>query len=266
MGWGPFDLTGKAAIVTGAAMGIGFGCARLLRQAGADVLIADLDADAAVDAEKRLADSDGEGRIATVTVDVGDPSAVDAMVDRCVQEFGSLDVLVNNAGIYPVCPIVDLTPELLRRILRVNVEGVILATRAAAIRMIDQGSGGAVVNIASMDAFHPSFAGLATYGASKGAVVSFTKHAAAELGGHKIRINAIAPGAIATEGGVRAAQAGGASLDDLAQMSAAILSRLPMGRGGEPDDIAKVAVFLASDAADFVTGVTILADGGALLM
>ncbi len=262
MTWRPFDLTGKAAVVTGAAMGIGFGIASRLREAGADVVVADIDAAAADRAIERLADVPGTGRTHAVRADVSDPASARAAVAAAVATFGRLDILVNNAGIYPVSTLADLTPELIQRILGVNVAGVILMTQAAAAAMTD---GGAIINIASMDALHPSFTGLSTYGASKGAVVSVTKHHALELAPKKIRVNSIAPGGIWTEGAAASSAGGGLSEEERQAIEVAMIAKTPVGRFGTPDDIAKVALFLASSAADYITGENILVDGGVLL-
>jgi 2-deoxy-D-gluconate 3-dehydrogenase len=263
MTWGPFDLTGRAAIVTGGAMGIGFGIASRLRQAGADVAIADINEAAAAAAIERLDAVDGPGRTTAIRCDVSDPASAAAAIAATVAAFGTVDILVNNAGVYPVAQLADVTPELIQRILGINVAGVLLMTQAAAAAMGD--AGGAVVNIASMDAFHPSFPGLATYGASKGAVVAMTKHHALELATRKIRVNAIAPGGIMTEGAAASSDGGGLSEADRQAIETAMVAKIPVGRFGDPDDIAPVAVFLASDAARYVTGETVLVDGGALL-
>ena len=263
MSWGPFDMTGKAAIVTGGAMGIGFGIAARLREAGADVAIADIDEAAAAQAVERLESVPGAGRTTAVRCDVSDPESAAAAVAAAVAAFGSVDVLVNNAGVYPIATLPDVTPALIQRILGINVAGVIHMTQAATAAMGD--AGGVVVNIASMDAFHPSFPGLATYGASKGAVVSVTKHHALELAAKKIRVNAIAPGGIMTEGAAASSTGGGLSEEDRQAIETAMTAKIPVGRFGTPDDIATVAVFLASDAARYVTGETVIVDGGVLL-
>lgn len=264
MTWGPFDLTGRSAVVTGGAMGIGFGIASRFREAGADVVVADINAAAADAAIERLRAVPGVGRTVAVRVDVSDPESAKAAIDAAVRELGRVDILVNNAGIYPMSSLADLTPALIQRILSVNVAGVLLMTQAAAGAMTATG-GGAVINIASMDAFHPSFVGLSTYGASKGAVVAMTKHHALELAPHKIRVNAIAPGGIWTEGAAASSGDGGLSEADRLAIEVAMIAKTPVGRFGTPDDIAKVAVFLASSAADYMTGETVLVDGGVLL-
>jgi 2-dehydro-3-deoxy-D-gluconate 5-dehydrogenase len=199
-----------------------------------------------------------------MTVDVTDPEQVEAMVARCVERFGSIDVLVNNAGIFPAMPITQITTEFIQRVMRVNVEGTIMATRAAAAQMIEAGAGGSIVNVASRDAFQPYSEGLAVYGASKGAIVTFTKHAALELAKHQIRVSAVAPGSVSTEGVERAFR--GLSAEQRQRIADELLARQPLGRMSLPDDIATVVAFLASPAAGFITGDTVLADGGALLL
>ena len=259
MSWGPFGLDRKTAIITGAGKGIGLGCARLFLQAGANVLIADTDAEASAAALRTLERFDTVGRAAICRVDITRPDDIDRMVAFCVDEFGSLDVLVNNAGIYPAATFDEMTPGHVQRLLRVNVEGLILTTRAAALRMRGQGRGGAIVNMGSMGALRGSHPGLITYGASKGAVHSFTLRASAALAADGIRVNAIAPGSIDTE----SANALTDASDERAQAAlAAANAQIPLGRFGTPDDIAPAAVFLASDAARYITGITILVDGG----
>lgn len=265
MSWGPFDLSDKVVVVTGAAMGIGFAIASRCREAGASVFLADIDHDAMQRAAERLADVDSPGRIAAAHADVSDVDAAVSVIDRCTSDLGAVDVLVNNAGIYPITPIRDLDPETLDRIMRVNVHGVMHMTKAFAAQVERQGTTGSIVNLASMEAFHPSFAGLSAYGASKGAVVALTRHTALELSPLRIRVNAIAPGAIVTEGSANTSAGGGLTEPERQALAEAMIARIPAGRLGAPDDIATVAVFLASDASRYVTGQTLLADGGLLL-
>ena len=262
-GWGPFDLEGKSAIVTGGAMGIGFGIATRMTEAGANVLIGDIDEGAAEIAAKKLGDQRGQAR--AVKADVSDPTTGTRLAARCVEEFGSVDILVNNAGIYPIAPFLDLDPSVFDRIIGVNLRGLMFTTQGVAKRMVEQGSGGTVINIASMDGSHPSFPGLAAYGASKAAVIQVTKNMALELGSHAIRVVAIAPGGIMTEGAERTATSGDLSEEERQAILDAMLARVPLGRMGAPDDIATVAVFLVSPAAGYMTGETVLVDGGVLL-
>lgn len=265
MNWGPFDLSGKVVLVTGSAMGIGFGIAARCREAGASVFVADIDGDAASHAVTRLEALPGPGRISSMHVDVAEPSAATELIARCVADLRGIDVLVNNAGIYPITPLSEITPDVVDRILRINVHGVLFMTSAFAAQVTQQRSGGAIINLASMEAFHPSFVGMTAYGASKGAVVSLTKHAALELAPLRIRVNAIAPGAITTEGTANTSAGGGLTEAERQALADAMIAKIPAGRLGEPDDIAKVAVFLASSAAGYITGQTILTDGGLLL-
>ena len=262
-GWGPFDLAGKSAIVTGGAMGIGFGIATRMTEAGANVLIGDIDEGAAEIAAKKLGEQRGQAR--AVKADVSDPTTGAQLAERCVEEFGSVDILVNNAGIYPIAPFLDLDPSVFDRIINVNLRGLMFTTQGVVRRMIEQGSGGTVVNIASMDGSHPSFPGLSAYGASKAAVVQVTKNMGLELGSHGIRVVAIAPGGIMTEGAEKTATSGDLTEEDRQAIATAMLARIPLGRMGMPDDIATVAVFLASPAAGYMTGETVLVDGGVLL-
>jgi NAD(P)-dependent dehydrogenase (short-subunit alcohol dehydrogenase family) len=265
MNWGPFDLSGKVVLVTGSAMGIGFGIAARCREAGASVFVADIDGDAAQLAVTRLEALPGPGRISSMHADVSDPSATAEVIAKCVADLRGIDVLVNNAGIYPITPLADITPQLVNRIMQINVHSVLYMTSAFAAQVKRQRSGGAIVNLASMEAFHPSFVGMTAYGASKGAVVSLTKHAALELAPLRIRVNAIAPGAIRTEGTAKTSAGGGLTETERQSLADAMSARIPVGRLGEPDDIATVAVFLASSAAGYITGQTILTDGGLLL-
>jgi NAD(P)-dependent dehydrogenase (short-subunit alcohol dehydrogenase family) len=265
MNWGPFDLTGKVVLVTGAGRGIGFGIAARCREAGASVFVADNDPETVVSAITRLAAVGSGGAVSSGRVDVSDPDAAADTIERCAAELGSVDVLVNNAGIYPITPIEDAGPDLIDRIMRVNVHSVLFMTKAFAARVRRQGSGGSIVNLASMEAFHPSFPGMSAYGASKGAIVSMTKHAALELAPLRVRVNAIAPGAIVTEGTAQTSAGGGLTEAERQELAEAMVAKIPAGRLGMPDDIATVAVFLASAAAGYITGQTILTDGGLLL-
>lgn len=258
--WGPFDLTGKNAVVTGGAMGIGYGIAKRLNEAGANVLIADLDFDTAQTAAKKLA---GPGKAATMQANVGEPGTGESIVAKCVELFGSIDILVNNAGIYPTSPLLQMTPDFLDRVYKINLRGLILVSKAAAARMLEQGKGGKIINIASIDAFHPSMIGLTAYEASKGGVVMFTKGLALELAPNGITVNAIAPGGIQTEGTSKSLV--GMTEEQTNQVLKAFTAKIPLRRMGLPDDIGKVAVFLASSASDYMTGETVVVDGGVLL-
>ena len=256
-----FDLTGKSAIVTGGAMGIGFGIAKRFADSGANVLIADLAGSAAEAAAGRLTGS--RGKAMAVQADVAAEGVGQKLVDRCVEVFGSVDILVNNAGIYPTTPVLEMSPEFFDRIYQINLKGLVFISKAAAAKMVERRKGGKIINISSIDAFHPTSVGLAAYDTTKGGVVMFTKALALELAPYGITVNSIAPGGIATEGAAK--PLAGMSKEQMEQMTKAFMARVPLGRMGVPDDIAKVAVFMASSASDYVTGQTIIVDGGMLL-
>jgi 2-deoxy-D-gluconate 3-dehydrogenase len=248
------DLTGKTAIVTGGAMGIGLGVARRLHEAGANVVIADLDEGAAQGAAADLLRARPRSALA-IRCDVSNSGSVGRMVQATVDSFGGVDVLVNNAGIYPMVPMGEIDEGTFRRVLDVNLVGLFLCTQAVAGRMIEQGRGGRIVNVTSIDALHPSMVGLAHYDASKHGAWGFTKNVALELAPHGIQVNAVAPGGIKTPG---------TGEMDPATMSA-FEATIPMGRMGDPDDIGRTVLFLASDLAAYMTGSQIVVDGGRLL-
>lgn len=257
-------LSNKNAIVTGAAKGIGFGIAYRLAEAGANVLIADNDEQGCVDAVRKL---NAQGfNTAALTVDVSIENDIINMVKTCEDTFGSVDILVNNAGIFPSKPVAEMESEQFEKVMHINLRSVFLATKYAAASMKKKGNGGKIINITSIDALHPSMIGLAHYDASKHGVWGFTKNSAVEYAQDNIWINAIAPGGVATPG-VAAMQSGQKLPDgiDPAKMVSEFLNRIPMRRMGDPDDIGKVALFLASDMASYITGEQIVVDGGALL-
>jgi len=254
------DLTGKTAIVTGGAMGIGLGIVTRLSQAGANVLIADIDQEATI---KSAEDLDAQGlKAKSIKCDVSNETDVDTMVKKAVQDFGGLDIMINNAGIYPQAPLSKMTKEDFDKVISINLRGVFLCTEAAAKQMIARGRGGKIINITSIDALHPSMIGLAHYDASKHGVWGFTKNAALELAQHKIWINAIAPGGIATPGVSKISNPQG---NNAPKVINEFLAKIPMHRMGIPDDIGKVALFLASDMSSYMTGEQIVVDGGVLL-
>lgn len=257
------NLQGQAAIVTGGAKGIGYGIAYRLAEAGAKVLIADMDE---ATAQKTAQEFTNKGwSVQAIKTDVSNEADVQNMISTCHESFGSVDILVNNAGIFPPASISQMTEEQFEKVIHVNLRSVFLTTKHASEAMKRQG-GGKIINITSIDALHPSMVGLAHYDASKHGVWGFTKNSALELAAHKIWVNAIAPGGIQTPG-IEAMQAGApASAEaDPKQMVEAFLSKIPMHRMGEPDEIGMVALFLASPMASYMTGEQIVVDGGALL-
>lgn len=262
MSWGPFDLAGKAAIVTGGAMGIGFGIVTRFVEAGADVLVADLDGDRAA---QKVAVLGGPGKTVSMAIDIAAPEAGERLVGECVANFGSVDILVNNAGIYPMTPMLQMTREAWQRVVDINLTGLAFVSKAVGNRMAEQATGGKIINIASIDALHPSMVGLAAYDSSKGGVLMFTKAFALEMAQHRVNVNAIAPGGIATEGTATPLQGSGMTDTEMKAMMEQFIAGIPLKRMGEPDDIAKVAVFLGSPASDYMTGELVVVDGGALL-
>jgi len=254
------NLKGKSTIVTGGAKGIGYGIAYRLAEAGANVLVADLDEETA---NKTAQEFLGKGWTAeAIKVDVSDEEAVKNMINTCKEKFGTVDILVNNAGIYPSEPVSQMTADDFERVMHVNLRSVFLTTKYVSEVMKEQG-GGKIINISSIDAIHPSMVGLAHYDASKHGVWGFTKNSALELAEQKIWVNAIAPGGIATPGA--AAGSKGSSGEQMAELTKVFLAKIPMHRMGEPDDIGMVALFLASDMSSYMTGEQIVVDGGVLL-
>ena len=257
------SLEGKSAVVTGAAMGIGFGIAKRFADARASVLLADVDQQAASVAAMRL--SEAGGRVHALAIDIGDDAAPERIVTACIEQFGGIDILVNNAGIFPRVPALEMQPELFDRVIRINLRGLVFLSRAVARRMIDQRRGGKIINIGSIDSLRPSMVGLAAYDASKGGVLMFTRSFALEMAPHDVQVNAILPGGITTEGTSRPLEGSGMTRDQMDDMLARFVEKIPLRRMGRPDDIAKVALFLASSGSDYMTGAHVVVDGGALL-
>lgn len=247
-------LNGKVAFVTGAAMGIGQAIVRRLHQAGAMVIVADLNREAADQVAAELNELRADSAHA-FGLDVSQASEVEAAFAYTLEKCGSLDILVNNVGIYPFQNVMDMNEADFMRVINVNLKGVFLCTQNAALSMK---SGGKIINITSVDAVHPSMVGLAHYDASKHGVWGFTKNVALELAERGITVNAIAPGAIATPGV--------GSIDgEITEPLKAMESKIPMKRIGVGDDIAKATLFLASDLSSYMTGSQIVVDGGLLL-
>ena len=240
-------------------MAVGFGIAYRLAEAGANVVIADINEEVGAASVAQLQE---HGFKATfIKTDVALAGDVQRATDFVVQTYGGIDILVNNAGIYPFFPVMEMSPSDFEKILAVNLKSVFLFTKAAGAEMIKRGRGGKIINITSIDALHPSFAGLAVYDASKHGLWGFTKNTALELAPHNIQINAIAPGGINTPG----AGAGGPKTPQTEATQKKFLEKIPMKRMGEPDDIGRVALFLASDLSSYMTGSHLVVDGGVLL-
>jgi NAD(P)-dependent dehydrogenase (short-subunit alcohol dehydrogenase family) len=249
-------LAGKCAVVTGAANGIGLACARRLAADGAALLLADIDATAGEAAARQLRD-EGHAAIFAPT-DVTRRATITALVDRAIDEYGRLDIMLNNAGVALSASILEMSDETFDRVLSTNLRSAFIGTQLAARQMIAGGRGGVIINMSSVNALL-AIPGLAAYACSKGALNQLTKVAAIELAPHNIRVVAIGPGTILTDLAKQAVMG-----DDAARRK--ILARTPLGRAGEPEEVAAVASFLASDDASYITGQTIYPDGGRLAL
>jgi 2-deoxy-D-gluconate 3-dehydrogenase len=261
--WGPFALTGKNAIVTGGAMGIGYGIVSRFVEGGANVVIADLNGPLAA---SQVGELEGPGKAVAVQVDASELSAGETLVNECLSNFGSVDILVNNAGIYPQVPMLQMEAEMWDKVIDLNLRGLAFVSKTVGAHMAEQATGGKIINLASIDALHPSMVGLAAYDSSKGGVLMFTRAFALEMAPHGVTVNAIAPGGISTEGTAAPLEGSGMTEEQMqTMMEDFVASKIPLGRMGDPDDIAKVAVFLASGASDYMTGEIVVVDGGTLL-
>jgi pyridoxal 4-dehydrogenase len=242
-------LQGQTALVTGAARGIGYAAARRLALDGARVALLDRDGDALTAAAERLA---GEGlAVSTHAADVTDEDAVRNAVAAVLEAEDRIDVLINNAGIYPHRPFEELTFSEWRHVLAVNLDGVYLCAHAVYPAMRERGYG-RIVNVSSAT-FFIGYPGLTAYIASKGGIIGFTRALASEAGPYGITVNAVTPGLVATEGVLEGEEAG--LFDEIVPEQA-------VPRRGVPEDIAECIAYLASPAASFITGQTVNVDGG----
>jgi glucose 1-dehydrogenase len=249
-------LRDKVALVTGAAQGIGLACATAFAHEGAKVMLADVNEVAVHREAARL--HEGGSNVHGIGCDVSRKHDVQKTVNAVMDTFGRIDIVVANAGITHAAEFLDLEEEDFDRVLAVNLKGVFLVGQLAARQMARQGGGGAIINMSSVNAVL-AIPNQVPYVVSKGGINQLTKVMALSLAPHNIRVNAIGPGTILTE------LARNAVLGN-AEAEKKIMSRTPLGRMGEPAEIARVAVFLASDDASYITGQTIYPDGGRLAL
>jgi NAD(P)-dependent dehydrogenase (short-subunit alcohol dehydrogenase family) len=255
------SLQDKIALVTGAGAGIGKAIALGMAAEGASVAAADIDFAAVQKTVEAMAAQ--TNRALAIDADCGDVASIDAMIEKTVAEFGRLDIIVNNAGVTRYAYVMDLTEADWDRIHRINSKGVFFCLQRAAKQMIDQGTGGRIINIASIAGRgHPGSSNVA-YAASKGAVMAMTMLSAHQLGPHNINVNAICPGVTRTELGARNSVGRAAARSiTVEELQAEQEAGIPIRRANTPDDIAAMAVFLAGPGARNVTGQAYNVDGG----
>jgi 3-oxoacyl-[acyl-carrier protein] reductase len=245
-------LEQRIAIVTGAGQGIGRAIALGLVREGARVAIADVNEESANTVKNEIEASGG--RALAIRTDVSNEDSVQAMVEKSLKEFGRVDILVNNAGIFPASPVEEMSEEDWDRVIGTNLVGAFLCSRAVVPKFLEQGAG-RIIGITSGRALQGAKNG-AHYAASKAGIIGFSKSLALELAPHRITVNVICPGITDT------AQPRGHQTEEQLYAQA---QRIPLGRIGQPEDLVGSAVFLASDAAAFITGQTLLVNGGSIM-
>jgi len=245
-------LNNKVAVITGGANGLGQATAQLFAENGAKIVVADINKTAGSQVVADIKDSSGSA-IFTNT-NVADSASIDSMITQTINHFGQIDIMINNAGILADARLVNMTMEEWERVININLKGVFLGGQAAAKAMIDQDHGGVILNTSSVVGLYGNF-GQSNYVASKAGVIGLTKTWARELGKYNIRVNAVAPGFIAT--------------DIIKVMPQKIIDMMKaktlLKRLGKPEDIAKAFLYLASDDADYVTGTVLQVDGGIVI-
>ncbi len=246
------DFTGKVVLITGASRGIGAGIALRFAEAGAHVAVNFLNREIAAQSVVQRIEQLGRTALA-VQADVRARDQVEQMLERIIAELGKLDVLINNAGVDPLAPMQEMTDEQWGEVIETDLRGVFLCTQIAAAGMISHGVSGSIVNIASIEAENPA-ANHSHYDAAKAGVVMHTRSAARELGPYGIRVNCVSPGLI-DSGGLEQEWPDGHSR---------YIAAAPLGRVGNPADVADACLFLASPAARWITGANLVVDGGVL--
>ncbi len=261
-----FNLTGKTAIVTGGAMGIGKGISLRLAEAGANIMIADMVS--VEEAQGTLYELKALGAKADyLQVDLSVTSNLVTVIEKTLNAFGDIHILVNNAGIYKYMPVTELTEELWDRTQNLNLKAVAFLSKLVVNTMISKKHGGKIINISSVDSLKPT-GNLSPYDSSKGGVRMLTKAFAKEVGKYDITVNDIAPGGVNTPG---TKKMGGPAMtkeqeEAMKAQTEQFMKMLPLQRMGEPEEIGNAALFLASDASNYMTGSTVVVDGGMLIM
>lgn len=261
-----FDLTGKTALVTGGAMGIGKGIAQILADAGANVMIADIvPKEEAENAIKEI--NDNGGKAAYYQTDLSKVANLPDVITATLSAFGDLDILVNNAGIYKYNPVTELNEALWDKTINLNLKAVAFLSKLAVNTMIEKNHGGKIINISSIDGIKPT-GNLAQYDSSKGGVRMLTKSFAKEVGKYGILVNDIAPGGVNTPGvkNISGEQLSPEAQEAMDAFLKNFVKTLPIPRMGEPEDIGGAVLFLASKASNYMTGATLVVDGGLLLV
>jgi glucose 1-dehydrogenase len=248
-------LSGKVAAITGASRGIGRACAERFLDDGVKVVISDIDSEALAKTAGELGRPD---QLRAVACDVARRADVDRLVATARDAFGRLDIMVNNAGVARNQDLLEITEQDFDDVIAINLKGAFFGVQAAARQMIAQGGGGVIINMSSVNALL-AIPSLATYAISKGGMKQLTSVAAVALAAHNIRVVAVGPGTILTD-----MVASAIFSSDEARRG--VMSRTPIGRGGEPSEVAAVVAFLASDDASYITGQTIYPDGGRLVL
>ena len=257
------DLTGKVAVVTGGAQGLGKAISRRFAEAGAKVVIGDVNAEGAQTTARELAGATG-GDLRGTSVDVRETASIEALAQKAVAELGGIDIWVNNAGVYPTSDILSMTDADWDNVVAINLRGTFIGARTAARHMVERGKGGVIINLSSTAGYRAFGPGLAHYTATKHAVRGLTKSLAVELGPHGIRALALAPTLILTEG--IAASRTDHEDSGLADAQDALVQAHPLRRLGVPDDVARVALFCASDLSLLMSGSTLMVDAGFLAL
>ncbi len=250
-----FRLEGRTAIVTGGGRGLGRYMAEALSDAGAAVVLCSRKKEPLEEVQREI--EAGGGRALAVECDVTDEESVEGVVSAAAEAFGSVDVVVNNSGATWGAPPEEMPTERFDQVMRVNVRGTFLMSQAAGRRMIEVGAGGTIINISSVAGLvggHPDFMQTVGYNSSKGAIISMTRDLATSWAQHDITVNAIAPGWFPTR------MSGGL----IEKFEEEMLAGIPLGRFGNPEDLKGVVIFLASPAASYITGQTVVVDGGAI--